>query len=99
MLQTDIFEALYINLLNDKRLSVCHCSMYMALIQLWHKKSFELSTSLFTDYAEKQRLIKLPANTKLIGISDGLPEFPDETVLAKTFYYYVDKSDSTKKKK
>lgn len=37
MLPTDIFEALYTNLLNDKRLSVCHCSIYMALIILWHK--------------------------------------------------------------
>ena len=37
MLPPDIFEILYINLLNDKRLSVCHCSIYMALILLWHK--------------------------------------------------------------
>ncbi len=62
-------------------------------------ESFELSTSLFTDYAEKQRLVKLPGNTKLISTGDGLPQFPDETILAKTFYYYVDKSDTTKGKK
>ena len=37
MLTPDIFEALYTNLLNDKRLSVFHCSIYMALILLWHK--------------------------------------------------------------
>lgn len=37
MLPKDIFEALYTNLLNDKRLSVCHCSIYMALILLWQK--------------------------------------------------------------
>ena len=37
MLPSDIFEALYTNLLNNKRLSVCHCSIYMALILLWHK--------------------------------------------------------------
>ena len=33
----DIFEALYDNLLNDKHLSVCLCSIYMALILMWHK--------------------------------------------------------------
>ena len=37
MLPPDIFEAIYANLLNDKRLSVCHCSIYMALILLWNK--------------------------------------------------------------
>ena len=37
MLPTDIFEALYNTLLNDKRLCVCHFSIYMALILLWHK--------------------------------------------------------------
>ena len=37
MLPKDIFEALYTNLLNDKRLSVCHCIIYMALILLWQK--------------------------------------------------------------
>ena len=37
MLPTDIFEAFYNTLLNDKRLSVCHCSIYMALILLCRK--------------------------------------------------------------
>lgn len=37
MLPTDIFEGLYENLLNDNRVNVCHCSIYMALILLSHK--------------------------------------------------------------
>ena len=37
MLPPDIFEALYDNLINDKRLSVCHCSIYLALILLCYK--------------------------------------------------------------
>ena len=37
MLPIDIFEALYTNLLNDSRLSVCHYNIYIALILLWHK--------------------------------------------------------------
>ncbi len=37
MLPQDNFETLYANLLNDQRLSVCHFSIYMALILLWHK--------------------------------------------------------------
>ena len=38
MLSTNIFEVLYNTLLNDKRLNVCHCRIYLALILLWHKK-------------------------------------------------------------
>jgi len=48
---------------------------------------YELSSTLFTDYAEKQRLIKIPAGKKLKLNGDGLPEFPEGTILAKTFFY------------
>ena len=54
----------------------------------------ELSATLFTDYAEKQRLIKMPAKTKMRITSDGLPVFPEGTLLAKTFYYSKDKQQS-----
>lgn len=47
----------------------------------------ELSSTLFTDYAEKQRLLKLPHGKKLIVKGDGLPVFPEGTILVKTFYY------------
>lgn len=54
---------------------------------------YELNTPLFTDYAHKQRLIALPENTTLQYDGDGLPIFPDNTVIAKTFYYNVDERD------
>lgn len=47
----------------------------------------KLSSALFTDYTEKQRLLKLPAGTKMTAEGDGLPDFPEGTILAKTFYY------------
>lgn len=52
----------------------------------------ELSSTLFTDYAEKQRLIKLPKGQKMVIKGNGLPEFPEGTILAKTFYYLKDKT-------
>ena len=54
---------------------------------------YELNTELFTDYAHKQRLIALPENTSMLYDGDGLPIFPDNTVIAKTFYYNVDERD------
>ena len=60
---------------------------------------YELATGLFTDYAEKQRLIKLPAGTTITAVNDGLPQFPDGTILVKTFYYFNDKRDPAKGKR
>ncbi|MFD1017564.1 fibronectin type III domain-containing protein [Winogradskyella rapida] len=54
---------------------------------------YELSTPLFTDYAHKQRLIALPAGTTMAFNGDGLPIFPDQTVIAKTFFYNNDERD------
>lgn len=62
-------------------------------------KVYELSTELFSDYAEKQRLIKIPEGYTLTSRNDGLPDFPDGTILVKTFYYLNDKRDHTKGKK
>ncbi|MEO0803732.1 MAG: hypothetical protein AAFY57_15845 [Cyanobacteria bacterium J06642_2] len=51
----------------------------------------ELPSSLFVNYAEKQRLVKLPAGERMQKVKDGgLPEFPNKTVLVKTFFYYDD---------
>jgi uncharacterized repeat protein (TIGR03806 family) len=50
-------------------------------------EELHLSSALFTDYAEKQRLLKLPTGTKMTAKGDGLPDFPEGTILAKTFYY------------
>lgn len=56
---------------------------------------YELNSELFTDYAHKQRVIALPENTTMQYDGDGLPIFPDNTVIAKTFYYNNDERDLT----
>lgn len=55
----------------------------------------ELSSVLFTDYAYKQRLVKLPSGEKMSKLSDGRIDFPDGTILVKTFYYYEDERDTS----
>lgn len=60
---------------------------------------YEPAAGLFTDYAEKQRLIKVPAEYKLTATHNGLPDLPDGTILVKTFYYWNDKRDTSKGKR
>lgn len=55
----------------------------------------ELSSILFTDYAHKQRLVKVPAGTQMTRLSDGSIDFPDGTILTKTFFYYNDERDKS----
>lgn len=50
-------------------------------------ETLQLASTLFTDYAEKQRLIKLPKGKQMVLNGDGLPTFPEGTIIAKTFYY------------
>jgi len=50
-------------------------------------ETLQLSSTLFTDEAEKQRLIKLPRGRQVILNGEGLPVFPEGTIIAKTFYY------------
>ncbi|RMA57192.1 fibronectin type III domain-containing protein [Ulvibacter antarcticus] len=51
---------------------------------------YEISSTLFTDYATKQRLIRLPNGEKMsFDNSDLLPKFPDNTLIAKTFFYNI----------
>ncbi|MBW8687052.1 c-type cytochrome [Chitinophaga rhizophila] len=47
----------------------------------------DIASALFTDYAEKQRLVKVPAGQTIVLAGNGLPVFPEGTILAKTFYY------------
>jgi uncharacterized repeat protein (TIGR03806 family) len=61
-------------------------------------KLYELATPLFTDYAEKQRLLKIPAGFKMSAKDDGLLNFPEGTIIVKTFFYYLDKRDTLKGK-
>jgi uncharacterized repeat protein (TIGR03806 family) len=49
--------------------------------------SYELASALFTDYTDKKRVIFLPKGKKMIASDDGLPSFPDGTIIAKTFFY------------
>ncbi|MFT5304024.1 MAG: hypothetical protein ACI814_004847, partial [Mariniblastus sp.] len=59
---------------------------------------YELNTPLFTDYAQKQRLIKLPPGTSASYTSTGPLDFPVGTVIAKTFYYAADLNDPTSRR-
>ena len=54
---------------------------------------YELHTSLFSDYAHKQRFIVLPQGEKMTYDGEGLPLFPDNTLIAKTFFYNIDERD------
>jgi len=55
---------------------------------------YELNSTLFTDYAKKQRLIRLPEGATMTpNGNDLLPIFPDNTLIAKTFYYNIDDRD------
>ncbi len=56
---------------------------------------YRLATPLFTDYAEKQRLLYLPKGSHLSFDHTGNPVFPDSSMLVKTFFYYADKRDTT----
>lgn len=61
---------------------------------------YELNSGLFTDYAKKQRLIKLPGDLTMEYAGDDLlPDFPDNTMIAKTFYYFLDESNPDAGKK
>jgi uncharacterized repeat protein (TIGR03806 family) len=51
---------------------------------------YELSTPLFSNYAEKLRFIKLPAGQKATYTANGPLDFPIGTVVIKNFYYHND---------
>ena len=55
----------------------------------------ELSSVLYTDFAHKQRLISVPSGTSMTRLEDGSIEFPDGTILTKTFFYYHDERDTS----
>lgn len=68
-----------------------------ALSKLTPSDSFhlvELSSTLFTDYSQKQRLVKVPVGTKIIKSGDGPLAYPDGMTLVKTFFYYHDERDT-----
>lgn len=55
----------------------------------------EIASPLFTDYAEKQRLLLLPKGEKMKGRGSDLPDFPDGTIIVKTFFYPRSSKGST----
>ena len=58
----------------------------------------ELISPLFTDYAQKQRLLYLPKGEHIATQEDGSLVYPDGSILTKTFYYHLDQNDSTRGK-
>ena len=57
---------------------------------------YEPSSSLFADYAYKQRIVALPNGEKMIYDGDDLlPDFPDNTLIAKTFFYYNNEANTS----
>lgn len=65
------------------------------LLQNENYHLLELSSALFTDYAHKQRLVNVPNNFQMIQLNDGSLDFPDSTILVKTFYYYNDERNKS----
>jgi uncharacterized repeat protein (TIGR03806 family) len=55
----------------------------------------EMSAALFSNYSKKQRLVKLPDGTQMEKTGNGVPVFPEGTMLVKTFYYYKDLRDKS----
>lgn len=55
----------------------------------------ELTSSLYTDHALKQRLVKVPDGEQIQKQSDGSLQFPNGTILSKTFYYFDDDRDTS----
>lgn len=56
---------------------------------------YDISSALFTDYARKQRLIKLPEGQRAAVLGGRVAEYPDGTIVAKTFSYWDDFRDAS----
>ena len=54
---------------------------------------YSMSTPLFTDYAHKLRVVAIPDGEQLTYTGGGLLSFPDNTIMAKTFFYLNDERD------
>jgi len=51
---------------------------------------YDINMTLFSNYAEKLRFIKMPDGTQASYIAEGALEFPIGTVIIKNFYYEND---------
>lgn len=54
---------------------------------------YDLHSTLYTDYASKQRFFVLPTGEKLTYNGEGLPIFPNHSIIVKTFYYNINETD------
>lgn len=52
--------------------------------------SYAVNAPLFSDYAHKARFIRLPNGKSMNYHPDDLMEFPEGTIIGKTFYYPAD---------
>jgi len=59
---------------------------------------YELISTLFSDYSEKQRWVYVPENQKAKYQENWVFDFPTGSALIKTFYYPVDERDPEKGK-
>lgn len=57
---------------------------------------YQLNTPLFSDYAEKLRFVKLPADKAAQYDAKEVMEFPVGTTIIKTFYFPTDFRDAAK---
>ncbi|MEZ6091620.1 MAG: hypothetical protein R3C05_27115 [Pirellulaceae bacterium] len=55
--------------------------------------AYQITTPLFSDYAAKHRVVRLPAGTSATYHPRDVFDFPIGTVIAKTFYYPADMRD------
>lgn len=60
---------------------------------------YGLSTPLFTDYAYKLRVVTVPDGQKIAYNDGGLLDYPDNTIMAKTFYFLNDERNPALGKK
>lgn len=55
----------------------------------------ELGSVLFSNYSYKQRLVKVPQGSQIDRLDDGSIEFPNGTLLTKTFYYFNNEQNTS----
>lgn len=60
---------------------------------------YDLNTPLFSDYAYKLRFVKIPEGKAAVYSPDEAFDFPEGTVIAKTFYYPEDFRKPAKKRR
>lgn len=62
---------------------------------------YDLTTGLFSNYATKQRLVYFPPDKSAAYINDGQKtlDFPNGSIIIKTFYYNNDFNDESKGKR